>query len=240
MKRSTLTLGVTLAVTVALSISIDPGLPLTAAPQPSEHTADRWSNLPARIRRQIHLTTAELPPFPVRPDSLRDIRRWPATWTLEGRSYRLRISAMDWDAMYEVPDRTKIEPGHSYGASYRLDAAEPHSRRLAGPSYWWLPDGTLVEQGYRTSALTQIWAYDAKGVLQQYIRYGSGHERWFSCGKAQPASIKEWFDETGQLLGFQAMGIRYWEGRERTDDEYSRLWQEWREKRPLWRRKPAA
>ena len=102
------------------------------------------------------------------------------------------------------------------------------------------PDSTLVERAYKTSALTQIWTYDAEGVLQQYIRYRLAHEGWFSCGKAQTASIKEWFDENGRLLGFETMGVRYWDGTERTRDEYSRLWQEWRKTRPLWRRKPAA
>ena len=240
MKRFTRNLGLTLAATVALSISIDPDVLLTAAPQPSEHSADRWSNLPPRIRRELYLSTAELPAFPA-PDSLKDIRRWPATWTLEGRSYRLRISAMDWDAIYEVPDRNKIEPDHSYGAQYMLDAAEPRSRRRAGPSYWWLPEGTLAEQAYRSPDLmTQMRGYDAKGVLQQFKRYSLRREHWLSCGPAQPVSLEEWFDENGNLLGFRALGVCYWDGTERTSDEYSRLWQEWRQMRPLWRRKPAA
>ena len=162
------------------------------------------------------------------------------------RIYPLRISILGWDTSWEVPDRSKIQPDHGFGASYRIDMnrigrKKPDFVRQAGPSYYWLPDSTLVEQGFSTPNLVEVRTYDAEGTLDLYQHYDRVHAGWFSCAKTEPAALEEeWFDQDGTLIGFRAMGRCYWDGKEITKDEYSRLFLELRAKRPRWHPKPSA
>src|SRR5262245_64417146 len=161
---------------------------------PLQHT---WHDLPPKIRKQVHLTTAEIPKFPHEADSLRDIRRWPKTLDFEGHAYTLTYQESGYDVIRVGITRLEdITMGGGYGAYYVPDPKDDPTQRL-GPAYYWRRDGTLTSRAYKTSSMSQDWVYDSNGRIGHYaVSKGPSDEEPFR------SLLEERFSESGDLIGF--------------------------------------
>jgi len=214
-----------LAIAAAVSLSIEQ---VTPAPRDDRKAPPPWSNLPLALARRVHFTTAELPVDPVELDSLRDIRRWPNTMVFDGVRYQLVTHRGTLDI--GPVDPSVADPGGYYEAAY---AHPKDPRKRMGPAYFWLIDSTLVERGYRTDSWTRSVTYDAKGTLRGFHFWEVRPRPRLSCDLTPHRyGVEEHFGDRGQLVGLQAGGVRYWNGVERTLEDYSEIWQRWSQTLP--------
>jgi hypothetical protein len=198
-----------LVLALAAACSIDVSDRLAAA------TPADWSQVPRGIRRNLHFSVKDLPPYSMKDDSLVDVRRWPAEMAIDGTQYVLVLTAMKGDMLRYVRSISEIDSGWSYGSRYTAYTWDGKSRSR-GPAYWWYPNGALSERALRERSGTRTWIFDREGRLRGYM----GSNRGSGC--VARSARDEFFDTSGLLIAFRGDGRWFWVGQEIDGDEFSR------------------
>jgi hypothetical protein len=182
------------AQTIALLLAT---LTLGAGQPATEQTSRAdWSKALAELRKQVHITTKQVPPYPEDAESLLDVRNWPPTRVVGGTPYTKRV--------------TKYSEG--YCAQYVWD---PSGTRweVSGPSYCWRSDSTLYQRSYSAHGRTETWYYSRRGGLCQY-----------RSGDIRPVVYSELYAPGGTLVGLEVLPgtKRFWKGVAVERGEYER------------------
>jgi hypothetical protein len=202
-------------VLASLAFGANP-LPARASPQSD------WSRLPLEVRRELHLSTNQVPPYPESDPRLLNARSWPKARVFDGKEYALEYVAWQWGSDVGtsiVHSISEIDSGWIYGARYvRYSRSEKYGSRR-GPYFEWYPDSSLYNRTYYTAPSSwRSWYYDRQGNLRAYdvALKGSGCNPGWSC--------TELFATDGSLVGCQFPRLKkyYWMGGEIQSDEYIR------------------
>jgi len=190
----------------------------------------RPSELAPAIRSRVHLTTAQVPPFPSENPKLSDPRNWPAVANIGGVACSLRVSTGSYDAIWMVDSLEEVKPGASFALFYTSVPGDRWKPRR-GPSYYWRGDGSLTDRywtgGDSISIETSNYSYYPSGKLFSFD-YRSG----FNLGTGSE-NQSEWFNEVfgrgGSLIGCalgsggwsrKSLFVGYWMGKEVGYREY--------------------
>ena len=161
------------------------------------------------IRDRIHLTTAEVPAFPMDDRLLASPSTWPATMTIGGHEVVRKIFAWDGALGAELTTLKGRQSGTRLVLSYRKADSDDEDDVTVGPRYSWNAHGQLSERIYyepnRKRLVTHDYTYYKSGKLLGYSwRTEPRHQ-----GLAPKAYefFSEFFDEDGRLLalGYEKM-----------------------------------
>ena len=208
------------ALALALTVLL---LALGAGPSSSKgDPPGDWSRVPQNIRKRLHLSINQIPPYPVDDRRLMNVRSWPKVRVLDGKEYYLEYEAWQGHsdiAVSRVRSLSEIPSGWKYGTYYVRYSKDGMRRATRGPRFMWYPDSTVYEKSFHTPSSDQIWNYDLRGNLRVYVEtvHGSG---------CQPGNSRtESFETDGSLVGFELHRPRkyYWRGRELEWSEYDPL-----------------
>lgn len=197
----------------------------------SEAAQSVWdaADLPDSLRAMIHLTSAELPPYPMEDSTLVDPLQWPDSVAFLNRWFYLEVTATKADVQVWGSKRV-IRPGWALHLGY--SRPWKGSRKLGGPdlavgpSYAWNETGRL----YR-----RIW-YEPDTVTYRSIGYvtrpsGALFMYGVSEREADPEvehhlmESAEYFEQDGKLVGFSYKRTGepsrfYWKGRSVSSAEW--------------------
>ncbi len=180
----------------------------------------QWTmtDLPKEVRARASLTASQVPPFPHDDPRLMNPRNWPATMNIAGVTCSLTIEAFEYDASRIVRSLDDVKPKERIGLSYSaVSGSGPGARRgpSRGPSYWWTPDGNLVERAWTYGSVLRgdhcIYQYYSSGDLFAYEDGRHAEVLWLWSSHER---FEEIFARNGTLIACQ-FASSSWSGPER-------------------------
>ena len=199
---------------------------LTAGPASGKNSQpSNWSRVPPEVRKQLHMSADQVPPYPEDDRRLMSVRWWPKTREFDGQEYVLEYSAWRSDVVRaSLRSLSEIDSGWVYGARY-VRSQGGKRRSFRGPYYEWYPDSTLYQRSFFTATSSwRSWYYDLRGNLRVYMvsLKGSGCEPGRSSTESFGTDGSLVMCELGRPRKYYRMGTEL--GREEYHRLLSKFW----------------
>lgn len=191
--------------------------------------------LPESLRATIHLTSADLPPFPNEDPSLLDPQQWPDSVALLGKWFYIWGTATRSDEEVAFGRKRLIRPGWALYLGYQsLKKFVDPAAYPGGPAFSWNEKGRLWRRTWYTPDTVTYRSVS-------YITRPSGALLSYGVAERRPRAssrlmqFTEYFGQDRALLGFSykmtgQSGRYWWKGQSVSPSEWDeKERQAWRE-----------
>lgn len=165
--------------------------------------------LDPKVAELVHLSSAEVPPFPHEDPALMNPRKWPSTMRVAGRTCSLWVRTGNGGIRY-VRSLDDADSGRPFSLLYAAGSrgSRPDSGAVEGPWYVWLPDGRLNSRSWTDSdslrSRSLEYDYRPTGELYRYIMRREERPATLGGNQAGPSEeYEEIFGRDGTLLGLE-------------------------------------